>query len=114
MIYADNRCTYVESIKDGVHIYTYSGSCVVTGKPYSIDVPGSELFAYRNGKKLQDAFVSLSPEDREFLLSGVSPEGWAILYHEEENRLTKEIEAGMPQEEEDLYVREIDEEEMHK
>ena len=101
MLYADRKCAYTEGFKKNVHTYTFTGPCVVTGKPYSVTVLGHELYAYRQGAKLQDAFVSLSAEDREFLLTGVSPEGWKILYSE----TTK-----MSQEEEDLYVREIDEE----
>jgi hypothetical protein len=79
MRYADNHCDYVEAFKDDVHTYTFTGPCIVTGKFYSVTVLGSELYAYRKGAKLQDAFKSLSAGDREFLFSGFSPEGWAIV-----------------------------------
>jgi hypothetical protein len=77
MRYADSHCAYTEGLKDGEHIYIFTGLCIVTKKLYSVTVLGSELFAYRQGAKLQDAFQSLSAGDREFLFSGFSPEGWA-------------------------------------
>ncbi len=84
MRYADSYCAYTEDMKDGEHIYTFTGPCVVTGKPYSVTVLGSELSAYRRGAKLQDAFESLSAGDREFLFSGFSPEGWAKTFPDSE------------------------------
>jgi hypothetical protein len=85
MRYADSHCDYVEAFKDDVHTYTFTGPCVVTGKPYSVTVLGSELYAYRKGAKLQDAFKSLSAGDREFLFSGFSPEGWAATFPDGED-----------------------------
>lgn len=75
MLYLDERCTYRESYDNNEHTYTFTGPCIVTGKPYSVTVKGSELFALRQGKHIQNALVSNSSSDREFLLTGVSPEG---------------------------------------
>jgi hypothetical protein len=77
MRYADKHCDYEERFDNDIHTYTFTGPCVVTGKQYSVTVLGSELFAYRRGAKIQEAFKSLSPGDREFLFSGFSPEGWS-------------------------------------
>jgi hypothetical protein len=82
MRYADNYCTYTEGEQDGIGTYIYTGKCIVTKKDYSVVVLGPELFAYRRGAKLQDAFISLSPGDREFLHSGISPEGWEKTFSE--------------------------------
>ena len=84
MRYADSNCTYTEAFKDGIQTYTFTGPCVVTKKLYSVTVLGSELYRYRKGDKLQDAFKSLSPGDREFLFSGFSPEGWAKTFPPDE------------------------------
>ena len=84
MRFADKHCIYTEGFKDGVQTYTFTGKCAVTGKLYSVTVLGSELFRYRQGDKLQDAFKSLTPGDREFLFSGVSPEGWDLTFPEQE------------------------------
>lgn len=83
MRYADNRCSYTESFEPE-HTYTFTGPCIVTGKPYSVTVKAAELYAYRRGAFIQDAFKSLSADDREFLMSGSSPEGWKQMWGEEE------------------------------
>lgn len=75
MRFADNKCTYVEIYKP-FHGYIFTGICVVTKKQFSVTVKAGELFAYRQGAFMQDAFRSLSAGEREFLMSGISPEGW--------------------------------------
>ena len=40
------------------------------GKHHEVKVPAEELFEYRDGKYIQDALVSVSALDREFLLTG--------------------------------------------
>ncbi len=72
MNYADNYCTYTENIET----YTFTGNCVITGKEYSVSVPKAGLYAYRQGALIQDAFPGVCADDREFLMSGISPEGW--------------------------------------
>lgn len=79
MRYADARCTYTESYEP-VHTYTFTGPCVVTGKPYSVTVPGPGLFAYRHGAYIQAAFPDLPAGDREFLISGISPEAFDSMF----------------------------------
>lgn len=82
MRYADSKCTYVEKYTPD-HVYIFTGPCVVTGKPYSVAVPGRELHNYRQGKlHIQYAMPSLSAGDREFLISGISPEGWEEFFGE--------------------------------
>ena len=55
---------------------TLFGPCFITGKQYSVTVQNEELQMYQNGALAQDAFPHLSKDDREFLISGTSPEGW--------------------------------------
>lgn len=38
----------------------------------------NELEAYEGGAFIQNAMPSVAKEDREFLMSGLSPEGWKI------------------------------------
>ena len=53
------------------------GNCAFTGKPYETKkFHKSCLEAYNNGAYVQEAFSDLSAEDREFLISRISPEGW--------------------------------------
>jgi hypothetical protein len=73
-----------EEFRDGVHTYRFTGKCLITGKPYSVTVPGHELFAYRQGAHIQDAMPSVPAENREFLMTGFSPEGWKATMGEED------------------------------
>lgn len=79
-----NKCNYTELFKDGRQFYKFTGPCVVTGKPYSVTVPAEGLWDYNHGKHMQEAFPLLSAEDREFLISGTSPEGWEETFAEME------------------------------
>lgn len=78
--YAETRCTVTERYDP--HVYVFTGPCLATGKEYSVTVPAAELFAYRRGGMIQDTLVSVSCEDREFLMSGFSPEGWDATFGE--------------------------------
>jgi len=76
MQYALSFCEVVE--KDDT--YTFTGPCIVTGKLHSVTVKGPDLYRYHQGMKIQDAFPYLSVCDREFLMSGYSPEGWNKIF----------------------------------
>jgi hypothetical protein len=43
-------------------------------------VKRSEFDLWRSGVLAQDAFKTLSAEDREFLISGFSPLGWELTF----------------------------------
>ena len=88
MRYADQHCSYTESKEPEPHTYTFTGPCMVTGRPYSVTVLAKELFAYRQDIHIQDAMPSVSAEDREFLISGTSPEGWKEVFGSEEEEET--------------------------
>lgn len=79
MRYADTNCTYTEEYEPE-HIYVFRGPCVVTSEIIEVRVKGSELFEYRNGAYAQEAFKSLYPDQIEFLISGISAEGWALTF----------------------------------
>ena len=71
MTFAQNHCTCVEQVKDGVHTYEYTGTCVECGKTKTVVVPAREMSKYECGFLMQDAMLSVSANDREFLLSGI-------------------------------------------
>ena len=48
-------------------------------------VKGSELFDLNQGLPLQDALRTVSADDREFINSGISPEGWGLIFGTDEN-----------------------------
>lgn len=81
MRYADSRCRCLET--HNPHVYTFVGPCIITGKETSVSVPAEALHAYRRGACIQDAMPMLTPDEREFLISGVgSPEAWESLFSE--------------------------------
>jgi hypothetical protein len=84
MRYADNYCTYKVTHENGQHFYHFTGKCIVTGKKVTVKVPGQGLFAYRQGALIQDAFPNMSKDDREFLISGISKEGWDKTFTDED------------------------------
>ena len=52
------------------------GTCLFSGKPYQVVVETRALRLFVEGTHAQNAFPNLNREDREFLISGISPEGW--------------------------------------
>ena len=79
MAWFQNNCRYTEEYEPE-HTYTFTAQCVVTGEPHSVTVKGADLFKYNRGEYIQDAFPYLTPGDREFLMSGVSPKGWSMMF----------------------------------
>lgn len=54
-----------------------SGHCVFTGTPYIVrNIPKDQWLRYLGGELVQRAFPTMSADDREFLISGISPTGW--------------------------------------
>lgn len=64
----------------GVDEYVLTAPCTITGKPHSVRLPGAGIALYRTGVDVQHAFPALSDDDREFLISGTSPEGWRMIF----------------------------------
>ena len=64
---------YFESKNNKVRIF---GQCEVTGKNFEVNVPVEGFFVYSQGfKTIVEALTSTPKEEREFILTGVSPEG---------------------------------------
>jgi hypothetical protein len=55
---------------------TVSGKCVFTGEEYSCQVPTDGIKMWLNGERIHRALPGVSLDDREFLISGISPNGW--------------------------------------
>jgi hypothetical protein len=54
--------------------------CRITGELWNVTVDEDDYNDWKNGKYAQDAFPYLSADEREFIISGTSPEGWKKLY----------------------------------
>ena len=59
---------------------TIKGTCVVTGKPHKVTVPRDGYLRWKKGGLIQKAMPEVSEDDREFLISGISPEGWKQIF----------------------------------
>ena len=60
---------------------------LITGKIHEMDLPITEddLLAWESsGELIQRAFPHLSPDQREFLLSGATPEEWDAEFGEDD------------------------------
>jgi hypothetical protein len=45
-----------------------------------LDITPRQLFAWKSGTLAQDAFPNLSPDEREFVISGLTADDWNALY----------------------------------
>jgi hypothetical protein len=52
------------------------GKCMFTGTEHSVVVKTVELRSWLAGISIQNAMPKTSADDREFLLSGITPSGW--------------------------------------
>ena len=64
---------YFEAQNKRIRVF---GQCEVTAKNFEVSIPPEEFFIYIQAFKSRDeALKSLSPEEREFISKGISPEG---------------------------------------
>lgn len=64
---------YFESKNNKIRIF---GLCEITSKNFETYVPVEGFFVYLQGfKSIGEALVSNSQEERDFILTGISPEG---------------------------------------
>ena len=58
----------------------------ITNQLIERDIPVSEqqMANYEAGMHIQDAMPNLSADDREFILTGITPEQWDEIFGEEE------------------------------
>jgi len=57
------------------------GTCSVSGEEYSIEVPAEGFTRWQSGALIQVALPDLSPDDREFLISGITPAAWNQIFN---------------------------------
>jgi hypothetical protein len=62
-------------------VHVQSGKSIVLPEP--LKKLEAALKDYRSGELIQDVFPFLSPDHREFMISGTLPGDWEILYPEE-------------------------------
>ncbi len=75
------------SILDFGDTVVVAGRCVATGQAYTIRVPASEWRAWEAGVVIQVAMPSVSMDDRETLLSGLTPAGFRAWFGDDPDDL---------------------------
>jgi hypothetical protein len=84
MFFLKHGQTITAKHEDGT--VTVAGVCRVTKKFHTVRVPLHGLVAwYHRGEMIQDALGEVSAEDREFIQTSTSPEGWELLFGEDED-----------------------------
>ena len=73
-----NRVTRTVSA-DGQDV-TFSGKCLFDDHPFSITTRLSDANRWINGESIQNCFPDMSADDREILLSGISPNRWNEMF----------------------------------
>ena len=64
---------YFESKNNKIRIF---GQCEVTGKNFELIIPTEGFFVYLQGfQTIDQALKNISEEERQFILTGISPEG---------------------------------------
>lgn len=63
-----------------------TNTSTLTGKTSSmeIDVTLDNLLDWQGGQLIQDAMPHITPDEREFILSGITPEEWYIFAEEDD------------------------------
>lgn len=81
MRFMDTSAATWTEIREGLDLwYRISGTCCVTGKDYSVVITFNDAYRLAKGEMIQDVLDYVPKEQREFLISGVSPEGWNLLF----------------------------------
>lgn len=50
-----------------------------------IDVTSEQIYRWQNGELIQRAMPDLTPDEREFIMTGYTAEDWAAMFPEEDS-----------------------------
>ena len=54
-------------------------------REWDINVTPEQLKEWRSGTFIQDAMPNLSPDEREFIMTGVTPDQWEKMFPDKDN-----------------------------
>ena len=57
------------------------GTCSISGEEHAIEIPAEGFTRWQSGTLIQVALPNLSPDDREFLMSGITPAAWDQIFN---------------------------------
>lgn len=72
-------------IRDGDEI-VFAKICSVTNEKYILKVPVDLVTRWQDGEAIQNVFPMLTPDDREFILSGLTPAEWDEMVEGDEGK----------------------------
>lgn len=61
-----------------------SRDCSVTNKTYKVTLSKEQYNRWQAGEFIQDVAPNMHEDDREFLISGITPQEWDKLFKDEE------------------------------
>jgi hypothetical protein len=61
---------------------TLSKLCSVTGEMFSVTVRDADLAAWKNGMLIQNAMPDLNADEREFVMTRITPAEWDRMWAE--------------------------------
>lgn len=64
---------------------TVSANCMHTKEPYEVKVRADALRQWLAGAHIQDCMSEVSKDNREFLISQISPKGWKQMFGGDED-----------------------------
>lgn len=62
------------------YLIEFKKTCPICGKQNTVKVHPASLMAYDNGARLQDAFPSLTPAEREIIKTGICQDCWDEMF----------------------------------
>jgi hypothetical protein len=51
---------------------------------FDLSITREQYLSWKNGELIQDAFPQLNSDDREFLMTGCTPEEWEVIFPDED------------------------------
>lgn len=91
--------TDYEQIDERVKVYAY-GKSLTLSTPMLVEEFEDRLEDWRQGTYVQDAFPMLSAGEREFMLTGVTPEEWEAMwggFWDDDDEDLEDIEVVLPE-----------------
>ena len=67
-----------------MRMFTIDGMCPITHKPWTLAVPVEGYERWQAGEKIQHALPTLTADQREMLITGITQEGWEQLFGSED------------------------------
>ena len=76
----NTQCKYIMETKNT----TITKVCGVTNNEYNVTVPTPDYLKWKNGELIQNVFPDMDCNEREFLISGFTPDEWDDMFPEDE------------------------------